>query len=306
MNRRNALPWLALLVVYVVWGSTYLGIRVAVVTIPPYLMTGVRYAVAGGLLFALQWCGARKKPALPRGRELYAIVVTALFLLVAGNGLLCVAETRVESGASALLIASTPIWMVLFDSLRARQAPRVPAIAGISIGSLGIVVLVGHGAGHADPFYSGIVLLSAISWAAGSVYAGSNDHGPLTAALEMLAGGVLCIAVGVLLGEPAHLRLAEVSTASLWGMLWLITGGAMLGYSAFAYAVRTLPTATVATYGYVNPVVAVILGALVLHEPITWNLLAGGALVIVSVVFILLGRERASSECDGRARMRSA
>jgi drug/metabolite transporter (DMT)-like permease len=108
----------------------------------------------------------------------------------------------------------------------------------------------------------------------------------------MVAGGILCSIVAVAIGEPAQLHIHAVTGASLWGLLWLITGGAMLGYSAFAYVVRTLPTATVATYGYVNPVVAVILGALVLREPLTWNVLAGGAAVIVSVVLILLGNRR--------------
>lgn len=291
------MPWAALIVVYLVWGSTYLGIRVAVATIPPYLMTGFRYIVAGVLLFALQWLTAKTKPALPGRRELLQIAVVAVLLLVVGNGLLCLAETRVESGTSALLLASTPIFMVLLDSLRRRRAPHAAAIAGIALGTAGIATLVGKGAGHADPIFAGIILIAALSWAAGSVYVRGRAYGPLTASLEMMCGGLLCSVIAVAIGETAHFRAQSVEPASLWGLLWLITGGAMLGYSAFAYAVRTLPTATVATYGYVNPIVAVLLGAAVLREPLTWNVLAGGAAVIVSVVLILVGSRQRSQEC---------
>lgn len=141
-----------------------------------------------------------------------------------------------------------------------------------------------------------MILAGAFSWAVGSVYARHRKLGPYTASYEMIAGGVLCSIVAVAIGEPAGFHAHAITTASLWGLGWLITGGAMLGYSAFAYAVRTLPTATVATYGYVNPVVAVILGALVLREPLTWNVLGGGAAVIVSVVLILLGNRSVAGD----------
>ncbi len=298
MTSRNlTLPWIALVAVYFLWGSTYLGIRVAVATIPPYLMTGVRYTVAGVLLLALQWIFSKKKPSMPSPLQLKRIAVIAVLLLVVGNGLLCLAETRVESGTAALLIASSPIFMVLLDAVRVRKAPTPVAIAGIVVGSFGVAALVGKNPGHADALMAALILFSSFSWAAGSVFASSKgEHHPLTASLEMLIGGALSILVGTLIGELGHVRLDAIAPASLWGMLWLIVGGAMLGYSAFAYTVRTLPTPTVATYGYVNPVVAVILGALVLHEPITWRIAAGGAAVVVSVVLILLGNRRAPEE----------
>jgi drug/metabolite transporter (DMT)-like permease len=297
VTRRNrALPWVALIVVYLVWGSTYLGIRVAVTTIPPYLMTGFRYLIAGSLLFAWQWFASKEKPVMPSRAQLVHIAIAAVLLLVVGNGLLCVAETRVESGTSALLLASTPIWMLLLAALQARRAPHGAEIAGIVLGAAGIAALVGKSAGHADAFFASIILIAALSWALGSVYVRGKDHRPITASLEMSAGGLLCIVVGLLAGEASHLRIQAISAASLWGMSWLITGGAMIGYTAYAYAVRTLPTATVATSGYVNPVVAVILGAIVLHEPVTWNVLAGGAAVIVAVVLILVGGRRMTEE----------
>ncbi len=295
-GRSKALPWIALVVVYLFWGSTYLGIRVAVATIPPYLMTGCRYVVAGALLFALQWLFAKEKPAMPTRVQLLHIAIVAVMLLTIGNGLLCLAETRVESGTAALLIASSPIFMVLLDSIQARKTPSALAIAGIVLGSIGVAALIGKAHAPADTLMAGLILFSSFAWAAGSVYARGTTHHPLTASIEMVIGGALSVLVGLGIGEASHLRIDAISAPSLWGMLWLIVGGAMIGYSAFAYAVRTLPTPTVATYGYVNPVVAVILGALVLGEPVTWRLLAGGAAVVGSVVLILLGNRRASEE----------
>ncbi|HEY1867601.1 MAG TPA: EamA family transporter [Candidatus Cybelea sp.] len=299
MTRRTAaLPWIALIAVYFLWGSTYLGIRVAVETIPPYLMTGTRYLIAGVLLFALQWAFAREKPSLPTRAEMIQISIIAVALLTIGNGLLCIAEQRVESGTAALLIASSPIFMVLLDALRMRKAPSFTAMAGILVGTIGIVALVGKSPARSDALMAGLILFSSFAWAAGSVYARGTTHHPLTASLEMIVGGALSVGVGLAIGESSHVHPGAIAPESLWGMLWLIVGGAMIGYSAFAYAVRTLPTPTVATYGYVNPVVAVILGAIILREPVTWRLLAGGAAVIASVVLILLGNRQVSEEAQ--------
>jgi drug/metabolite transporter (DMT)-like permease len=288
------LPWIALVIVYFVWGSTYLGIRVAVETIPPYLMTGSRWIVAGGLLFALQRLASKERPAMPTREDLLRAAITAALLIVGGNGLLCIAEERVESGTAALLIASTPILMVLLDAFAQRKAPSLKVIAGLLLGTAGLALLVGKIAGQGDALFAWLIVLASFSWALGSVYARGNEHRTFTASLEMIAGGVMSLAVGLAIGEASSLRVGAISHESLWGMLWLITAGAMVGYSAYAYAVRTLPTATVATCGYVNPVVAVILGATLLHERVTWTLLAGGAAVIVSVVLILAGSHRPS------------
>jgi len=260
-------------------------------------MTGTRYVIAGTLLFALQWLFAKEKLLLPSRAELRRIAVIAILLLPIGNGLLCVGETRVETGTAALLIASSPMFMVILDAIAARAMPSALAIAGIFAGTAGIAALVGRSAAHADALMAGLILISSFSWALGSVYARErSEHHPLTASLEMLIGGAISVAIGFAIGEAGQLRIAEISAVSLWGMAWLIVAGALVGYTAFAYAVRTLPTATVATYGYVNPMVAVILGALILHEPVTWRLLAGGAAVIASVVLILIGNRRTAQE----------
>jgi drug/metabolite transporter (DMT)-like permease len=293
---QRVLPWIALIVVYFVWGSTYLGIRVAVATIPPYLMTGCRWVIAGSLLFAIQWLTTAQRRQLASGAELRRAAVTAVLLIAGGNGLLCVAEQHVESGTAALLIAGTPIWMVLIDGIFEQKAPTRSVIAGLLVGTGGTIVLVGNLSRGGEALFAFLILLASLSWALGSVYARGNPPRTFTSSLEMLVGGAVSIAVGLAAGEWSHLRLAAISPASLSGMLWLITAGAMLGYSAYAYAVRTLPTATVATYAYVNPVVAVILGILVLGERVSWTLLAGGAAVVLSVVLILAGSRRTSEE----------
>jgi len=290
--RNRYLPWIALALVYVLWGSTYAAIRVAVATIPPYLMAGTRYVIAGLLLLALQWALAKEKPAAPTWPQLRRIAVTGILLLTVGNGLLCSAETRVESGTAALLGASVPIWMILFDSLRERKAPGWSAIAGIVLGSAGIALLVGKSSGGSSVLFAALIVLASIAWALGSIYARGEEHHPLSAPLEMTIGGFLMVLVGAATGEFARLHPSAVTAQSLWGMLWLITAGAMVGYSAYTYAVRTLPTATVATYAYVNPVVAVLLGALVLRESVTWNVAAGGAAILASVALILLSGRR--------------
>jgi drug/metabolite transporter (DMT)-like permease len=300
-RRTHALPWIALVAVYFLWGSTYLGIRVAVATIPPFLMTGCRYALAGVLLFALQWFFAKKKPALPNRAQLLRIAVIGILLLAVGNGLLCLAETRVESGTAALLIASSPIFMVLLDAIWARKTPSALAVAGIVLGSIGIAFLVGKSSLHADLLMAALILFSSFAWSVGSVYARDTPHHALTAPLEMTIGGAVSILAGLALGETSRLHLGAITQESLWGMLWLVFGGAIVGYSAFAYTVRRLPTTTVATYGYVNPVVAVILGAVVLGEPVTWRIVAGGAAVVVSVALILLGSRRTATAIDAPA-----
>jgi drug/metabolite transporter (DMT)-like permease len=294
-RRTNALPWIALGAVYLLWGSTFLGIRVAVTTIPPYLMTGCRYLIAGTLMLALHRLFVKTKPSMPSREDWLTIVVAAACLIVLGNGLLCIAETHVESGTAALLSTSVPIWMLLFDAVRTRRMPGWMALAGVVLGSAGMVVLVGKSTGRTDVLFAGLILIGSMSWALGSIYARGREHHPLTAPLEMIVGGIGAIVVGLLSGEAWGLHVGEISAASLGGMLWLITAGAMAGYTAYAYAVRTLPTATVATYAYVNPVVAVILGALVLREPITWNVLAGGAAIIVSVAAILVSNRQPAS-----------
>jgi drug/metabolite transporter (DMT)-like permease len=294
---KRYLPWIALVAVWILWGSTYLAIRVAVETIPPFLMVGTRYVIAGMLLGALQYAFAKEKPSFPTMRELRRLAITGVLLLVIGNGILSLAETRIPSGTAALILASTPIFMLIFEAIRVRKMMSWASIAGLLIGSAGMFLLVGDQSGAGNMFFAVLILVGSISWALGTIYSRTTQHHhALSAPLEMTIGGVIAILTGLALGEAGHLSIAAVSAQSLYGMLWLITGGAMAGYTAYSFVLRTLPAATVSTYGYVNPIVAVILGATILHEPVTWNVLAGGAAVILSVVVILVGNRKNPSE----------
>jgi drug/metabolite transporter (DMT)-like permease len=287
---KRYLPWIALVAVWILWGSTYLAIRVAVETIPPFLMIGTRYMIAGILLGAIQYALAKTKPAMPTPSELKRITIMGVLLLVIGNGMLSFAETRIPSGTAALILASTPILMLIFEAIRVRQMMSWASIAGLLIGSAGMVLLVGQQHGAANVFMAVLILVGSTSWALGTIYSRTTqNHYALSAPLEMTIGGAIAVLVGLALGEASHLSVAAISAESVWGMLWLITGGAMAGYTAYTFILRTLPAATVSTYGYVNPIVAVILGATILHEPVTWSELAGGAAVILSVVVILVG-----------------
>lgn len=287
---------LALAAVYVVWGSTYLAIAVAIRTIPPLLMAGVRYLIAGGLLYGwARWRGAAR-PSRLHWRS--ALVVGGL-LLLGGNGGLVWAEQRVASGTAALLVSTVPLWMVVLDWLRPGGArPGWKVFAGVALGLAGVILLVRPGqsggtGGHLDPLGVAVVLLGALSWAWGSLRSRNAilpESQLLATALEMLCGGALLVLAGTALGEPAHLRFAEVTPGSWLALLYLITFGALVGFTAYVWLLRAAPPALVGTYAYVNPIVAVFLGWLILGEPLTGRTLVAAAVIISGVILITLSR----------------
>ncbi len=296
--RVRALPWIALVAVWFLWGSTYIAIRAAVETIPPFLMVGVRYLIAGLLLSGVLVLWNRDWLRAITRRQWISLAVAAFALLVVGNGLLSFEEQYVPAGASALVVATTPIWLMLIDAVLDRRGIAKLAVAGLVLGTLGIAALVGIPGGTMPLAHAAVILFSALSWAAGSVYMRRNagSHGnPLIPALEMLAGGVMALIVAVATGETAHVNLAAIAPQSVAGFWWLVGPGAIVGYSAYGYAVRTLPTPIVATYAYVNPVVAVLLGALVLHESLSPGVLVGGVGIVLAVILILRASRRATS-----------
>ncbi|HEV3154473.1 MAG TPA: EamA family transporter [Candidatus Baltobacteraceae bacterium] len=293
---RGLLPWISLVIVWLVWGSTFLGIRVAVQSIPPLLMTGSRYMVAGALLCAFAWVTQRGRRITMSRRELKTVLITAVLLLVVGNGLLSIAEIHLQSGTAALLVATVPLWMIVADAVLARKLQAASA-AGIVLGTAGVIALAGAPSAHESPISAGMVLFGALSWAVGSVYArrNSNGHsGAFAIGVEMFAAGTIMCAIGALTGEVAQLHAVPAVAVAAW--LWLVIAGATIAYSAYSYAVRTLPTNIVATYAYVNPVVAVLLGAALLREPITLNIILGGAAIVMSVVAIVAGNRPAVSQ----------
>ena len=285
----TARVWAALAVVYVVWGSTYLAIDLAVETLPSFLMLAVRFAVAGGVLYLLASRGG-ERPSLVHWRS--ALIVGGALLLL-GNGGVAYAVEHADTGVVALIVGSVPLWMALLDRIVYGQRLAPAAVAGLVLGFGGIAFLArpsGDGSSLAGVI---VVLLGSLAWAAGSLYArkapapGNLLQG---ASMQMLAGAALLGVFGLAKGEAAEVSLAAASPTSLLALVYLITVGSLVGFSAYIWLLKSAPTHLVGTYAYVNPVVAVLLGALWLSEPITPTILIGGAAIVVAVALIVSAR----------------
>src|SRR5690348_9857648 len=329
-NRRLSWPggfsaWAALFVVWVVWGSTYLAIRVADRSIPPFAMAGARYLAAGAVLYPLAWLGSRRRqsaaarPAAqarrPAGQaaspaekgapsrlaQWGGMAVVGTLLLAFGNGGVSYAEQTLPSGLAALLVASVPLWMALADRIINGQRIPVQGWLALVIGLAGIAVLA-RPSGTSDVLPVFIVLGASVSWGIGSVLAGRlpAPASPLVgSAMEMLTGGIVLTGLAAATGELARVDPAHVSEQSLLGLLYLIGPGSLLALTCYVVALRRLPTAAVSTYAYVNPVVAVSLGALFLGERPTPATLVGGVVVVASVAMLLINRTGATATDPG-------
>lgn len=237
--------------------------------------------------------GTAAARAGPTRRNLLAAAVVGALLLLGGNGLVSVGEQHIDSGFAALLVATVPVWMVLVDAGLNRTRVSAALAAGLLLGTAGVAVLVGGPGGRVDVAAAALVLVASVSWALGSVWSRTAPmpaHPMVATAYEMLAGGVLLVVVGAGRGEFGDLHLAGVSGRSLLGLGWLIGPGSLLAFTAYVYALRTLPTDVVATYAFVNPVVAVALGAVLLGESLSLGLLVGGGIVVAAVAVILRAR----------------
>ncbi|WP_431040898.1 EamA family transporter [Streptomyces sp. P1-3] len=295
MKKEHALSWAALVTVWILWGSTYLGISMAVETIPPFLMAGTRFLVAGALMFAVvapRHASGERRLTWPHIRS--ATTVGAL-MLVGGNGLLSAGEEHLDSGLAALIVATVPVWMVLINALVTRT--RIPAtvVAALVLGTAGIGILVGGPGGNVNIGAVIVVVIASALWATGSVYARSAplpSHPMVAASTQMIAAGVMLLALGVVRGEPARLDVAEISGASLAGLAWLVFAGSIVAFTAYMYANSTLPNDAVATYAYVNPVIAVVLGVALGGETIGANVYLGGAVIVGAVALIVTGRSK--------------
>jgi drug/metabolite transporter (DMT)-like permease len=291
--------WLALGTVYLVWGSTYFGIAVAIESIPPFLMLAVRFIVAGGLLVA--WDAVRHRGAFtpPTRREIRDSAVVGALLLGIGNGFVAFGEQTVASGIAAILVAMMPLWLAVFGWLYFRERlPRL-VVLGVAIGLAGVVLLVwptGAGANGFDALGIGVLLVAPIGWAHGSLFAahrGQLPRSPLTASgLQMLAGAIVLIVEGALTGEFSQVHLEAVTLRSLVALVYLIAIGSMVAYTAYAWLLRHVPLSLVGTYAYVNPVVAVALGAALLAEPISPRTLVASAVIVTAVAMIVTARGR--------------
>lgn len=296
--------------VYLVWGSTYLFIRFAVETLPPFLMAGARFAVAGAILYL--WARIRGAPT-PARAEFRGAAIAGLFLLLGGNGAVAWAEQRVPSGVTALLVATVPVWMVLLDWLRPRGVrPRAGVFAGLALGLVGLALLVGRGAfggggaggGGADVVGAAVLVIGSILWATGSLYLRQNPRPSsalVTNAVQMLAGGAALLVVGTLVGEFGRLDLAAASARSLLSLLYLVVAGSLIGFTAYTYLLQVSTPAKVSTYAYVNPVVAVFLGWAFAGEEITARTLIAAAVILAGVAIITMASAGQEAEHGGRS-----
>lgn len=285
--------------VYLLWGSTYLAIRIGVRTIPPFVMGAMRFLIAGSVLYLLVRSRERVRPTLVQWR---AAAIVGGLLLVGGNGAVVWAEQRVPSGITSLLVAMVPLWMVLLDWARPRgRRPTAVVMIGVVVGLVGLLVLVnpfsGSGSG-VDLVGAGVLLVGSFCWAAGSVY---SKHAPLPSspllgtAMEMLAGGVLLVVAAALTGELGAFEPSAVSMHSALSVLYLVVFGSLVGFSTYIWLLRVATPSAVSTYAYVNPVVAVFLGWLVLSEPLSPRTLVAAAVIVLAVALITLGQRAAPS-----------
>jgi drug/metabolite transporter (DMT)-like permease len=270
----------ALLAVYVIWGSTYLGIAVGIRTLPPFTMLAVRFLIAGALLYA--WV-AYRGAARPSLRHWIAAVLSGGGLLLIGNGGVAWAETRVDSGVVALVVAVVPLWLALHD----RQRLWWRAVVGLALGFGGVALLVGPGVGSFS-WPALVVVFTSFGWAAASLYSrGAPQPAPLLfAAMQMLAGGVLLLTAAALRGELGHLQ--RPTLASVEALAYLIVVGSLVGFTAYTWLLRNARMSLIGTYAFVNPVVAVLLGWAFNHELLSVRTVVAGAVIVAGVALIVL------------------
>jgi len=286
VRRAGVVAWVCLVIVYFVWGSTYLAIRIGVETMPPLLMAAARNLIAGIILFPVAW---RKVRRWPTRAEWAGTAVVGVLLLVA-NGVVGLGEKSVPSWMAALLIATVPLWLLGIDAGLNHARLGLAPLGGLLLGLAGVALLSGLGGGHVSVTGALTILGAAFMWALGTIMArrGTLPASPaLASGMEMLLGGAALLILSGTTGEFSALHLGQISARSWWALAYLTVIGSIVAFSAYGIAVRTLPTATVATYAYVNPVIAVLLGALILGERLTPAMIGGGVLVVGAVVLVV-------------------
>jgi drug/metabolite transporter (DMT)-like permease len=303
--------WLSLGTVYVVWGSTYLAIRVMVRTVPPLLSSGVRFLIAGALLAG--WVRLRGGRAATRASagQLGAAALAGTLLVAGGNGLVSVAERHVPSGLAGLIMASIPLWVVLLRLVLARERTRSLTLAGVAVGFTGVGILLLPGGRPAGAAVGGIIILlvAALCWASGSFTAGRRalpQNLLYASGVQMLAGGAASGLLGIATGELADVHPDRVSGASLAAFAYLVVVGSLVAFTAYAYALQHAPISKVSTYAFVNPVIAVALGWAILGEDVRPAMLAGAAIIVVSVASIVRGEKPRAPRAEPGAQVSAA
>ena len=295
---KRSLVIIAFAALYIIWGSTYLGIRFAIDSIPPFLMAGGRFLLAGMIMYAIAWSQGIGKSSWANWRT--SLIIGAC-LLLGGNGGVTISEQYIDTGLAALIVAIVPIYMVLLGWMSGK-APKPPPIIWFALagGFLGVAILFGpalqfasnHGRNPAIGI--SILLVTSFIWSAGSLYSRAAKHAAspfLTAAQQMICGGMLLLLAGIVTGELPRLHPRSISISSSVAFIYLVLIGAVVGYTAYIWLLRHCEPAKVATYAYVNPIVAVLLGAVFAGEKITMRTLIAGCLIIGSVALVITGQQ---------------
>ena len=277
--------------VYLIWGSTYLGIRIAIETIPPFLMAGCRFLFAGVILYLILRLKGEPSPRPAHWRD--AAVVGALLLLLQ-NAVLTWVEQKTPTALAALVVAATPFWMILLNRLLVRGTRlTLPVLCGLVLGFTGVVMIIVSrdrtGRSLVDPLGAALLFMGSLSWAAGSAYSlrARTPRNQLQAtAMQMITGGALILLVSVGVGEPATFHFSNISRASGLAFGYLCVFGSLVGYTAYVWLLKVSTTARVSTYAFVNPLVAVVLGSTLAHEPISPGIILAGTLIIGAVMLI--------------------
>jgi drug/metabolite transporter (DMT)-like permease len=294
--------------VYIVWGSTYYAIRVGIESIPPLFLAGIRHSIVGLLFYPTFRIVTREKPTWAEWRTTF---ITGCLLLLLGNGTVSWAEQTVPSGIAALLVATVSLWMVLVDWLRpagVRPAPRV--VAGFLLGFAGMALLVGPkhlgNSDRVDPLGACALIGASLAWAVGSIY---SRHHPLPRSpllgvgMQTLCGGAALCVVAIATGETRHFHLADVTLRSWLALLYLIIFGSALGFSAYVYILKHSTAARVATYAFVNPVVALLLGWFLASEPLSLRTLLASSIILTAVLLVITAphKDQTAAEDAGPA-----
>ncbi len=287
-----ALIWTALSAVYVIWGTTYLAIRVANETLPPLLAAGARFLVAGAVLYMVTVRRGDAEGDRPGSEQWRSAAIVGLALVAGGNGLVVLSERTIPSGITALIIGLVPLWMALVDRILLRHRVGWLTVLGLVLGFAGAASLIGGTAFEGGAPVSGMLVAvgASISWTSGSLYSRTAPlpRRPLVGAgMEMMIGGAALLLLGLLRGEASSIRVDAFSARSLVALTYLVTVGSWVGFTSYVWLLRNARTSLVSTYAYVNPVVAVFLGWLVLDETITIRTFLAGAIVVIAIAIII-------------------
>ena len=306
-NNHPAILIAAFAAIYIFWGSTYLAIKYAIETLPTFLMAGSRFVVAGAILMI--WARFAKDYEKPQAVHWKTSFIVGTLLLLGGNGGVVFAEHYISSSLAALLVATEPFWIVLLSWLWLKGTrPNLKTVSGIGVGFFGVWLLInGQPTAGAETlgamqFFGTIaVMLAALSWATGSIYglrAPVPKSSILTAGMQMFSGGLVLLVVSLLSGEMLKFDLAEVSANSIFGLIYLIVFGSLIGFTAYSWLLKNAQPAMVSTYAYVNPIVAVFLGWLIAGESFTGQMLVGATVIVGSVVLITSRDKDNDSEAE--------